>query len=174
MVDEVLESILNQQAKNDFIYPFYERYCISNIPTLILDFFNIKQKNTSNIPGLDRSLKEKSVNKIILFILDGFGLNQLTHYKKKRSFFDNFTKKAWFFPLTSIYPSQTTNAIATLNTGLTPQEHGLFEYFIYMKKPDMIINTLRFEPMNLDSRKLFTKKIIVLTFYSKEKQFMKF
>jgi hypothetical protein len=51
------------------------------------------------------------------------------------------------FPLTSIFPSQTTNALTTLNTGLTPQEHGLFEYYLYLKEVDKIVNTLRFEPI---------------------------
>jgi hypothetical protein len=43
-----------------------------------------------------------------------------------------------------VFPSQTTNALTTLNTGLTPQEHGLFEYFIYLKDIG-VVNALRFE-----------------------------
>ena len=34
-----------------------------------------------------------------------------------------------------------------MNTGLTPQEHGLFEYYIYIKEVDRIVNTLSFEPL---------------------------
>ena len=66
MFDEVFESIWRHKAKNDFVYPYYEKYCISNIPALILDLFDIKQhKKTSNIPGLNKSITEKNVNKII-------------------------------------------------------------------------------------------------------------
>jgi hypothetical protein len=159
MFDEVFESILSQKTKNDFIYPFYEKYCISNIPALILDLFNIKQnKKPSNLPGLNNTITEKTVNKVILFILDGFGLTQFLQYRKKSDFFQSINKKGAVFPLTSIFPSQTTNALATLNTGLTPQEHGLFEYFLYLKKTDMIVNTLRFEPMFLENQEYFNKK----------------
>lgn len=159
MFDEVLESIIKNKIRDNFLYPFYEKYCISNLPGLILNLFNVNtKKKTSKPQGFHNKIEIKNPNKIVLFILDGFGLNQFQNYTKSRSFFDNFNKKGCVFPLTSIYPSQTTNAIATLNTGLTPQEHGLFEYFIYMKKPDMIINTLRFKPMNLDYKRTFKQK----------------
>jgi hypothetical protein len=159
MFDEVYESILSQKTINNFVYPFYEKYCISNIPSLILDLFTIKQnKKSSNVHGLNKSISEKNVNKIVLFILDGFGLTQFLHYNKKNDFFQRLNKKGVVFPLTSIFPSQTTNALATLNTGLTPQEHGLFEYFLYLKKTDMIVNTLRFEPMILENQRYFREK----------------
>jgi len=159
MFNEVLETIKKNKKQGTFFYPFYTKYCISNLPDLILHLFNIKtQMQATKIKGFHKKIEISNINKIVLFILDGLGLNQLLYHKKDRIFFDNFNKKGCFFPLTSIYPSQTTNAIATLNTGLTPQEHGLFEYFIYMKKPDMIINTLLFEPMNLDYKKFFRQK----------------
>jgi len=43
-----------------------------------------------------------------------------------------------------VCPSQTTNALTTLNTDLTPQEHGVFEYFLYLKEVGLV-NTLKFE-----------------------------
>jgi hypothetical protein len=159
MFDEVLESIIENKIRDNFLYPFYEKYCISNLPSLILSLFNVNtEKKTLKPQGFHNKIEIKNINKIVLFILDGFGVNQFQNYAKSIRFFNNFNKKGYIFPLTSIYPSQTTNAIATLNTGLTPQEHGLFEYFIYMKKPDMIINTLRFEPMNLNYQNVFKQK----------------
>lgn len=158
MFDEVFESILSRKEKNDFIYPFYEKYCISNIPALILDLFKIKYNRNSKIQGLNKNIDFRNIDKIIFFILDGFGLNQFEQHNKNTTFFKSFNKKGAVFPLTSIYPSQTTNALATLNTGLTPQEHGLFEYFIYLKKPGMIINTLLFEPVKIENKKSFKEK----------------
>lgn len=157
--DEVLETIKLTKKQDNFFYPFYSKYCISNLPASILNLFNIKRKTKiSRSFGFHKKIEIKNINKIVVLILDGFGLTQFQQYTQQKTFFDKFNKKGHVFPLTSIYPSQTTNAIATLNTGLTPQEHGLFEYFIYMKKPDMIINTLRFEPMNLDYKENFHAK----------------
>jgi len=77
---------------------------------------------------------------------------------KEQKFLENLAEKGDVFPLTSVFPSQTTNALTTLNTGLTPQEHGLFEYYLYLKEVDMIVNTLRFEPLGSTHRdELFEK-----------------
>jgi len=159
MYAEVLDSIQSRKTNNNFLYPFYEKYCISNIPSLILNLFNIQLKNkNSNIQGFNEFIPKQNVNKIILFILDGFGLNQFEKNRTKNDFFSTFNQKGVVFPLTSIFPSQTTNALATLNTGLTPQEHGLFEYLLYLKKTDMIINTLHFLPTTLSNQDSFIKK----------------
>jgi hypothetical protein len=61
-------------------------------------------------------------------------------------------EKGEVYPLTSIFPSQTTNALTTLNTGLTPQQHGLFEHYLYLKEVDEIVNTLTFEPLGSKRR----------------------
>ncbi len=159
MYDKVLDSIQSQKIKNNFLYPFYEKYCISNIPSLILNLFNIQLKNKNpSIQGFNELIPKQNVNKIILFILDGFGLNQYEKNRTRNDFFSTFNRKGVVFPLTSIFPSQTTNALATLNTGLTPQEHGLFEYLLYLKKTDMIINTLHFLPTTLSNQDSFIKK----------------
>jgi hypothetical protein len=65
--------------------------------------------------------------------------------------------KGEIVPLTSVFPSQTTNALTTLNTGLTPQEHGLFEYFIYLKNIG-IVNSLQFERIDYKNKQI-NKKI---------------
>ena len=160
MFDEIFETIQSQKLKkNNFLYPFYEKYCISNIPSLILNLFNIKLKNkSSRIKGFNEIIPKQNINKVILFILDGFGLTQFTKSQTQNDFFCSFNNKGVVFPLTSIFPSQTTNALATLNTGLTPQEHGLFEYLLYIKQTDMIINTLQFLPLTLENQDSFIKK----------------
>ena len=144
MIHEVSDSIKKQDG-NDFLYPCYEENCISNIPGTILDLFDVKH-DLSSLP-IELNTEVAGVNKVVLFVLDGFGYNQFLRYRKDHKFLARLAEKSEAFPLTSIFPSQTTNALTTLNTGLTPQEHGLFEYYIYLKEVDRIVNTLRFEPL---------------------------
>jgi hypothetical protein len=129
----------------NFLYPRYDQNCISNIPGTILDLFDVNH-NLSKLP-IKFNSEVKEANKIVLFVLDGFGYDQFLRYHKEQKFLSSLANKSDVFPLTSIFPSQTTNALTTLNTGLTPQEHGLFEYYIYIKEVDRIVNTLRFEPL---------------------------
>lgn len=156
--EEVSDSIKKQSSDGDFIYPYYEGNCISNIPGTILDLFNINNNKLSKLPiEIDNQVKDE-VDKVVLFVLDGFGYNQFLRYYKEHKFLAELAKKSKVFPLTSIFPSQTTNALTTLNTGLTPQEHGLFEYYIYLKEVDSIVNTLRFEPLGSKQRNELVEK----------------
>ena len=131
---------------NEFFYPQYNGKCISDIPGTLLNLFGIKNDKSSLSMKIEKRINKK-ISKIVLFVLDGFGYNQFKNYNRDREFFNILAKNAEVVPITSVFPSQTTNALTSLNTGLTPQEHGLFEYYIYLKEFDKIINTLRFQPI---------------------------
>ena len=125
---EDCDSIGKQTKDGSFLYPNYKEKCISNLPGTILNLFGLK---TRRVLPIDFSAETNNVTKVVLFVLDGFGYNQFRHHSKSTKFLTNLSEKADIFPLTSVFPSQTTNALTTLNTGLTPQEHGLFEYYLY-------------------------------------------
>lgn len=138
LVEEIEAPATNQ----GFIYPDYRKNCISNIPATIL---NLLQAQKTQGPLTSRlQIDQNGINKVVLLVVDGFGFNQFLKHQKQNRFLNSLINEGEVFPLTSVYPSQTTNALTTLNTGLTPQEHGLFEYFIYLKEVG-IVNSLRFE-----------------------------
>ena len=133
-----------EASPTGFVYPQYKTNCISNIPNTILHLLGAK-KGQPNSPLTSRlKIDDKKTNKVVLLVVDGFGFNQFLNHYKENQFLTSLTNAGEVFPLTSVYPSQTTNALTTLNTGLTPQEHGLFEYYIYLKEVG-IVNALRFE-----------------------------
>jgi hypothetical protein len=144
MIHEINDPIPMQEGTG-FVYPRYDQNCIANIPGTILDFFGVNH-DLSKLP-MELTTEVEGANKVVLFVLDGFGYNQFIRYHKEQKFLSSLAEKSDVFHLTSIFPSQTTNALTSLNTGLTPQEHGLFEYYIYIKEVDRIVNTLRFEPL---------------------------
>jgi predicted AlkP superfamily pyrophosphatase or phosphodiesterase len=144
MLPECVKS-LKRSINNNFIYPQYKKNCISNIPNAILNFFDaVNEKSTSPLAYKISKVSPEKINKVVLLVIDGFGFNQFINYYKENPFLANLTNNGEVCPLTSVFPSQTTNALTTLNTGLTPQEHGLFEYFIYLKEIG-VVNALRFE-----------------------------
>ncbi len=159
-----------QQTKNqDIVYPQYNKKGIINIPNTILQIFNSNNKKTSS--PLETQVDPKNINKVVLLVVDGFGYHQFLKHNKQNKLLTNLTTEGKVFPLTSVFPSQTTNALTTLSTGLTPQEHGLFEYFIYMKNAG-VINALKFErahskeknkTLEVDPGNLFRGKTIANT-----------
>jgi len=155
--EECGDSIRQQSSDGDFLYPSYAKNCISNIPGTVLNLFNVKNEG-SKLPIEVDMMDDDGVNKVVLFVLDGFGYNQFLRYYKDHKFLADLVEKGDVVSLTSVFPSQTTNALTTLNTGLTPQEHGLFEYYLYLKEVDMIVSTLSFEPLGSKRRNTLIEK----------------
>jgi hypothetical protein len=134
-----------KETNTTFIYPQYDKNCISKIPNTVLHLLGAENEKTrSPLENAINIVRPEGINKVVLLVIDGFGFNQFLNYHRENRFLTSLTDKGEVYPLTSVFPSQTTNALTTLNTGLTPQEHGLFEYFIYMKNIGMV-NSLQFE-----------------------------
>ena len=148
ILDGILKFIEKEKKQDEFIFPFYEQYCFSNIASTILNFFDIKTQKTSLLSKIVNQTTElEETNKLVLLIIDGFGFNQWVRYYKQHEFFSKLTKRGVVSPITSVFPSTTANAITSINSGLTPQEHGLPEWFVYFKEIDQIINTIHFKPL---------------------------
>jgi hypothetical protein len=145
---ELGEVIEKQKKEGEFIYPFYEKYCFSNIPSTILSFFGIKSKRPVLPSELHKDkIEVENSNKIILFLLDGFGYEQWVKYYKNFDFLNLISQRGLVSPITSVFPSTTAATLTTMNTGLTPQEHSLLEWVLYLKEIDMIVETLSFTPL---------------------------
>ncbi|MDR1991990.1 MAG: alkaline phosphatase family protein [Nitrososphaerota archaeon] len=142
----------SQSAKeNSFVYPQYHQNCISNIPKLILHLLGVQGSNSNPLKS-HVTIGDK-YSKIVLLVIDGFGFSQFQKHLPQNRFLSALVAKGTISSITSVYPSQTTNALMTLNTGLTPQEHGVFEYFIYLKEVG-VIDALRFERVGVEQKNL--------------------
>ncbi|MCW3976287.1 MAG: alkaline phosphatase family protein, partial [Candidatus Bathyarchaeota archaeon] len=153
ILKEIEKEIEKEKGDGNFIYPYYEKYCFSNIPSMILELFNVKPLRQNILSQIikDRFEIEK-ISKIVLFLIDGLGYNVWTNYLEKFEVFHNFTEKGTVMSLTSVFPSTTAATLTTINSGLTPQEHGLPEWVTYFKEIDMLINTLPFSPLEIGGR----------------------
>ncbi len=153
ILQEIMDKIEKDKGDSNFIYPYYKKYCFSNIPSTILEFFHIKKKRKNLLSKIiNDNLAIEDVSKVVFFLFDGLGYNLWREYLEKFDFFYNFNKKGIVMPLTSVFPSTTAATLTTINSGLTPQEHGLPEWVTYFKEIDMIVNTLPFSPLGGNGR----------------------
>jgi predicted AlkP superfamily pyrophosphatase or phosphodiesterase len=83
------------------------------------------------------------IDNVILLLCDGFGYNQWQRQGEK-GFVGALTKKGSVRPITTVFPSTTSAALTTISTGLTPQEHGLPEWYVYLDEIGDVILTLPF------------------------------
>ena len=123
------------------VLPEYAGHSIANVPALA--------RHLLGLPVEDRTLAEQipaePVDRVILLILDGVG------YRKLLRVFDDHPGMAMHaladrgtcLPITSVFPSTTVTALTSYSTGLTPQQHGMIGYRLYLRETQAITNMIQ-------------------------------
>jgi hypothetical protein len=53
-----------------------------------------------------------------------------------------------YAPITSVFPTTTVAALGSVNSGVTPAEHGLLGYTLFLPEFDMVAEMIRWGPLN--------------------------
>ena len=102
-------------------------------------------------PGLHPNLARKipSAESYLFVLFDGMGDHQLAHPAAAPLLEDRVAA------IDAGFPTTTTVSMATIATGLTPAEHGLLGYQLWVPETDHIVNTIKWttlwgEPLEHD------------------------
>lgn len=128
------------------VRPRYDADCVSNVPSTILSILGVEDGRTRLPRKALGEVDTSGVENVVLFALDGLGWSEWGR-QTGSGFFGEMNSKGHAVPITTVFPSTTSAALTTLVTGLTPQEHGLIEWFLYLKEAGMVIQTLPFSPV---------------------------
>lgn len=130
-----------KQTREGFVLPEYGRQSIAEIIPTILDELG----GHSPRPQLpDYMMPKVSCNNVVLLIVDGFGYQYFEYLTKHSVYFKRVYEDGRVYSLTTVFPSTTPAALTTLHSGLTPQEHGLLEWYTYFEEFQKIIMPLQF------------------------------
>jgi hypothetical protein len=125
------------------VRPDYTGRCLSNLPSTIMKIFGLKTDRPVLPDDAFGGVDTAGADNVVLFIFDGLGFD--TYQKQSRSgFMGALSGKGSVEPITTVFPSTTAAALTTASTGLTPQEHGLPEWYVYMREVDSVIMPLPF------------------------------
>ncbi len=147
VLDTDVEGKLLSRRFEGFILPSYDSYCISNVAGTILSLFHLDSKRTLPREPIASHIERQGICTVVLLVVDGLGYDTWLRHAHDDGLFGAMTDNGLVFPITTVFPSTTAAALTTLSTGLTPQEHGLPEWHVYIRDLDMIIATLPFSPM---------------------------
>lgn len=146
---------IGRASKEGWILPAYGGFCFSEIPDVVASILGLEVPRSPFIDEVEK-LAPKA-KKVVLLLIDAFGFNQLMPYVEEYEFLSRMKDRATILPLTTIFPSATPSTITTVNTGLTPQEHGLVGFKGYYEEIEQVINTLPFT--SLERRPLLTQGV---------------
>lgn len=122
-----------------FHQPLYESYCFSKIPGTLMNLLGIP---ASTLPQTCWS--SKTYDRVILFLIDGFGWQFLEKNQEHYPFLKRFFTQGTVSKLTSQFPSTTAAHITTLCTGLEVGQTGIIEWFYHEPSLNRIIAPLLF------------------------------
>ena len=154
MILKKLEPAANDDGE---IFPLYAGQSLANVPHTIAKLLGVKPYG---IPISDElfggRIDTKGIKNIVLLLFDGLGYNMWLDAKQS-GLIKNISNRGIVLPITSIFPSTTAAAITTINTGLSPAEHGLPEWILYMKELGMLIETLPFAAITKKGKRSLSK-----------------
>jgi len=125
MYGVIMNSFLNVAKENNFVLPDYKN---SNL-SIIKDIANRKGSRTGK--------KEKK----IFLLVDGLGYD-LANLLAEEGGVD-FLKSYSFEKISTLYPSTTGAVLPSLETGLTPSEHGMVGWYVYSKEIGTVVAPYR-------------------------------
>lgn len=142
-----LEKLAASKNLSAFTRPHYDGLSIANIAPTIARLLNANFNGVElgHLAEMDRDYEH-----VVLFVIDAFGYNLLAGMKQARDLF-NLTfprKKARRALLTSVFPSTTATALTSMFTGLTPSEHGMLGYTLFLKEVGTVVNMISLNPVN--------------------------
>jgi len=152
-LEDAAEELGLRRLSPGLFAPDYDGHALPNLSNSLARLMGVKS------PG--RTLKHnvfpgfRGADKIVLIVIDAMGLNVFVKSSERiRRFLEKFlsVEEVCFKALTTVFPSTTATALTSLNTGLTPQEHGIVAYVLFMKELSSMVNMISLSPVN-DERK---------------------
>lgn len=147
ILDRYAADIESRCGDGEFLRPDYTRFCFAQIPALVEILLGARE---GRHPFADIVLKRVNPQpqNVIVLMIDGFGYRQWLTYAERYPFFRRVTERGTLLPVTALFPSTTAASVTTINSGLTPQEHGLIEWHLYLEELDEVIYTLPFTTLD--------------------------
>jgi len=114
-------------------YPDYDHSIVS-VTNSVLRAFGAQRRHTS-LPLLDDALA-RGYRNVVLMLFDGMGTEALETHLPDNS----FLRRHVVDTLSSVFPSTTSAALPSIESGLTPYEHGWLGWNLYFRELDQIVD----------------------------------
>lgn len=163
------EKVVRNYPGSDRIIPGYEGYSIANIPSSISEILVSRKAGKTLDPLYDFNNSLGGAKKIVLFYIDGISYYTAISMAGDSALFQRLSRKGRISPSTAVFPSTTAASCISLNTGISPIEHGLIEWQMYFHETGAYMYTLPFKPVTkryasrakeLDPSSLFNGKTL--------------
>ncbi len=126
------------------LLPDYDGGSIANFSSALVKHFGIKPYGISMDFGA-KGINLNNIDKIVVFLLDALSYRTVDKLINEEGGFSNIDRSS-LKNMTSVFPSTTTSALTSLFTGVSPIEHGMLGYMLYLKEYGSLSNMIELTP----------------------------
>ncbi|MGH2451837.1 MAG: alkaline phosphatase family protein [Candidatus Limnocylindria bacterium] len=146
--------LLDGLRARGLLLPDYAGRGLANVPATVTHILGAwREGDLPALADLDPALRD-GVRAVVVVLADGLGAGQLERLVAggEMPFIASVLERArrgdaaQLLEITSVFPSTTAAAIATMNTARTPQEHGNLAYFCWLEEFGQVAQMLRWGP----------------------------
>ena len=143
----------NLDLNGAFIYPDYGGKSILNIPSSVCSLLDAPGIGAPPLASEILSPLGKDYRRIVLILMDALSLHRLQRWMVDGTapIWSRLTQDGMLAALTSITPSTTSAALTSLWTGLSPAEHGITGYEMWLKEYGVVANTILHTPIAFEN-----------------------
>ena len=134
-----------------FTKPLYGSYSFASIPGTVETLLTGTTRRAV-LPNDVLGGSYDTFDIVVLFFVDAFSWTLLEKYTERLSVVSNIRERSHASKITSLFPSTTAVHVTAINTGLTPVESGICEWFYYDSRVDDVIAPLLFSFAGDDRR----------------------
>lgn len=128
------------------VKPVYADYSFGNIADTV-EFLLTGNRRGPLLPEDCFGGSYPRPRKVVLFLVDSFGWQFWQEYRRRFRTMSRVAEAGTLTPISALFPSTTAASISTLNLGVLPAAHALYEWNIYIPAYGEVIQSLAFTPL---------------------------
>ncbi len=136
-----------------FVYPDYLGGSILNLPASICQWLGAEPLGTVPLRLELTVALPNDVRRVILVLVDALALHRLQRWMSDGTapVWSHLAEQGHLAALTSITPSTTSTALTSLWTGLSPAEHSVVGYELWLKEYGVVSNMILHSPITFEN-----------------------
>jgi hypothetical protein len=145
--------VINSSPLTRFVFigegllkPLYADYSFANIPTTI-EFLLTGERRGPLLPPDCFGEAYPNPQKIVMFFIDSFGWQFWREHGVRYRSTRRVMNRGVLTPISALFPSTTAASVTTMNFGVLPSVHALYEWNMYVPAYGEVIQSLPFCPL---------------------------
>jgi type I phosphodiesterase/nucleotide pyrophosphatase len=145
------------QLAGGLVKPLYADYSFGNIPNTIEHLLTGSQRAPLLPPDCFGGTYPRP-QKVVLFFIDSFGWQFWREYHHRFRATARVIEQGTLTPISALFPSTTAASVSTMNLGVLPAAHALYEWNIYIPAYGEVIQSLAFTPLGSHTQDACVRK----------------